>query len=84
MRMSRKSETEMVASAAISRARVVDRGFVVKTTKYDIELVREKLAGWGSVTCASEGVGRGEGLPSRSETCAIKMNMLRTYGTSKG
>ena len=50
MRMSRKSETEMVASAAISRARVVDRGFVVKTTKYDIELEREKFAGWGSVT----------------------------------
>ena len=43
--MSRNSETEMVASAAISRARDADRGFVVKTTKYGIELVRVKLAG---------------------------------------
>ncbi len=48
--MSRISETEMVASAAISRARVADRGLVVKTTKYDIELLREKLEGCGSVT----------------------------------
>lgn len=71
--MSRNSETEMVASAAISRARVVDRGFVVKTTKYDIELVRVNLAGWGSVTYGIEGIGNGEGLPSRSESLVIKM-----------
>ena len=74
MRMSRKSETEMVASAAISRARVVDRGFVVKTTKYDIELVREKLAGWGSVTYEIKDIGKREGLPSRSESLVIKIH----------
>ena len=68
--MSRNSETEMVASAAISRARVVDRGFVVKTTKYDIELVREKLAGWGSVTCASEGRRKERGI-------AVKIGIMR-------
>lgn len=50
MRTSRSSETDIVASDAISRARVDERGFVVKTTKYDIELEREKFAGWGSVT----------------------------------
>ena len=50
MRTSRRSETEMVASEAISRARFNERGFVVNTTKYDIELEREKVAGWGRVT----------------------------------
>ena len=49
--MSRESDTDTVASAAISRASMVDRGVVVKTTKYDIEPEREKLAGWGRVTC---------------------------------
>ena len=38
----------MVASDAISRARVDDRGVVVNTMKYDIELEREKVAGWGA------------------------------------
>lgn len=50
IRTSRSRETDMVASDAISRARVKDRGAVVKTTKYEIELVREKLAGCGNVT----------------------------------
>ena len=50
MRTSRMSETEMVESTAISRAMVAERGFVVNTTKYEMALAREKVAGWGSVT----------------------------------
>ena len=50
MRTSRRSETEIVASAAISRASDTDRGFVVNTTKYDSALDRAKVAGCGSVT----------------------------------
>lgn len=45
-----KTEIEMVASEAISRARLEDRGVVVKTTKYGMEEAREKVTDVGNVT----------------------------------
>lgn len=45
----RSSETDIVASAAISRARDDDRGVVVNTTKYGMEVAREKVTGLGRV-----------------------------------
>jgi hypothetical protein len=45
-----KTEMEMVASEAISRARAEDRGVVVKTTKYGIEEARENVTDVGNVT----------------------------------
>lgn len=50
MRTSRTSETDIVASDAISRTSVDERGHVVKTTKYDTEPLRENVAGLGRVT----------------------------------
>ena len=46
----RSSETAMVASAAISRQRVFDLGWVVNTTKRGIRPFFENEAGFGSVT----------------------------------
>lgn len=43
-------DTDIVASAAISRARVFERGVVVNTTKYGIEEFRAKVKDSGSVT----------------------------------
>ena len=42
---------DTVASAAISRARVGDLGFVVKTTKNGMEAERVKVDGSGRVIC---------------------------------
>ena len=49
----RSSEIDTVASAAISRARAVDRGFVVKTTKNGMDEERVKVAGSGKVIYVS-------------------------------
>lgn len=46
----RSNETDIVASAAISRAKDGDRGVVVNTTKYGIDEEREKVTDVGSVT----------------------------------
>lgn len=43
-------ETAMVASAAISRASIAHRGFVVNTTKNGTEVHRENVCGRGRVT----------------------------------
>ena len=43
-------DTVIVASAAISRARIGERGRVVKTTKKGIAAERENVAGSGNVT----------------------------------
>lgn len=50
MTICRWSVTEIVASEAISRARLGDRGVVVKTTKKGIEELREKVTDVGKVT----------------------------------
>ena len=47
----RRRDKEIVASAAISRARDDDRGVVVNTTKYGMEEAREKEKDIGRVTC---------------------------------
>lgn len=47
----RRSDTDTVASTAISRARSGHRGLVVKTTKKGTQADRGKVEGTGSVTC---------------------------------
>ena len=47
----RKRETEIVASTAISRASIGERGFVVKTTKKGTDADRGKVEGTGRVSC---------------------------------
>jgi hypothetical protein len=49
MVMRRRRETEIVASAAISRARLADRGVVLKITKYGILQGRRYVRGFGRV-----------------------------------
>lgn len=48
----RSNVTDIVASVAISRARVEERGLVVNTTKKGMDPGREKDDGSGSVTCS--------------------------------
>lgn len=53
-----KTEMEIVASEAISRASVEDRGVVVKTTKYGMEEARENVTDVGNVTAHRKEMGR--------------------------
>lgn len=50
-------ETEIVASAAISRDSVEHRGMVVNTTKYGTDEERENVTDVGKVTAHLKGIG---------------------------